>query len=75
MLFTNQAHVSQNYKNKILLSKIPYDACHKKKTKTCSRKRILKCYTGYSSRVSEVENITFLNFFKNTLKNKLLSQS
>ena len=61
MLFTNQAHVSQNYKNKILLSKIPYDACIKKKC--AAEERILKCYTGHSSRVSEVENITFLNSF------------
>ena len=38
MLFTNQAHVSQNYKNKILLSKIPYDACHKKKQKHAAEK-------------------------------------
>ena len=62
MLFTNQAHVYQKYKNKILLSKIPYDACHKKKQKHAAEDRILKCYTGHSSRVSEVENIIFLNF-------------
>ena len=38
MLFTNQAHVSQNYKNNILLSKIPYDACYKKKQKHAAEK-------------------------------------
>ena len=44
MLFTNQAHVSQNYKNKILLSKIPYDACHKKNKNMQQKKNIKMLY-------------------------------
>ena len=49
--------------NWILLSIIPYDACHKKTQKHAAEEKILKYYTGHSSRVSEVENITFLNSF------------
>ena len=47
--------------NWILLSIIPYDAFHDKKHKNMQQKK--KYYTGHSSRVSEVENITFLNSF------------
>mgnify|MGYP001798734660 CR=1 FL=1 len=47
----------------------------KKTQKHAAEEKILKYYTGHSSRVGEVENIKFLNFFVNTLKNKLLSQS
>ena len=63
MLLTNQAHVYQNHESDLTVNNTLWCMSWKKTQKHAAEERILKCYTGHSSRVSEVENITFLNSF------------